>query len=264
MIRNLFILSGVSLAVSLFALAGAAALVRHDLSRHDWTWTVEQTDHHNVHFVKGSPSTPPPPVSKTLAWTGGDSLAIDVPNDVVYQQGPNTGITVSGPAALVDRVRFQDGRLYLTDADENSDARQVVIFHLGPHGVEAHSEDHGRLTITVTAPAVSHFSVAGDGDLAIRDYNQPALDLSISGGGDVHVDGETRALSLAVSGDGDAHLDTLRVQDAQLNLSGDGDAIVAASGKVTVNSSGDGDVTLKTSPASLVSHISGNGSVDQE
>lgn len=262
MIRKLFIFSGISLAVSLFALAGAAALVRHDLSLHDWTWTTVEGDHH-ISFARGGPAPEPAPSSKTLAWTGGDSLAIDVPGDVVYEQGPKAGITITGPAATVDRVRIEDGRLFLTDSDEHV-SRNIITFHLGPNGIEAHSTDQQPLRITVTAPSVSHFSLAGNGDLAIRDYDQPKLDLSVSGDGSVDVDGATKALALAVSGSGDARLDALRVKDADLNLSGDGDATVAATGKVTINSSGNGDVKLKTSPASLVSHISGDGSVDQE
>jgi hypothetical protein len=262
MIRNLFIFSGISLAVSLFALAGAAGLVRHDLAAHDWTWTIEQSQH-NIHFARGAPAKPYMPDTRSLAWTDTDSLISDVPGDVVYEQGKPAGITVSGPAALVGRVRFEGGRLFLIDGDAHEDP-QVITFHLGPHGIEAHANDHDRLKIEVTAPAVTHFSVASDGDLSIRDYDQPALDLSLSGDGDAHVEGATKALTLSVSGDGDAHLDDLRAGDASLNLSGDGDAVIAASGKVAINSSGNGDVTLKTSPASLISHLSGDGSVNQE
>lgn len=262
MIRNLFIFSGVSLAASLFALAGAAGLVRHDLALHDWTWTIEQGSH-TLHFAKGAPAKPYTPVSKNLPWTGTDSLVVDLPGDVVYEQGKTAGISFSGPAELVDRVRFEAGRLFLVDP-AGEEPHEVVTFHLGPHGIEASSNDHDHLKVTVTAPSVRHFSVAGSGDLTIRDYDQPQLDLSLSGDGDVHADGATKALTLSVSGNGDAHLDALRVQDAQLNLSSDGDAVLAASGKVTVNSSGNGDVTLKTSPASLVSHLSGDGSVSQE
>lgn len=205
-------------------------------SRHgDWSgWGWD--DHWEAR--SGGPAT-----TRELAWTGGDSLDIDLPADVQYTQGPTAKVTVSGPPRAIDDVEIEDG-------------------HLTWRG--RHHMHFGDLRVVITAPAVTHFELSGSGELTIADYKQESLDLRISGNGDVKATGETGALKLNMSGSGDADMAGLRAKSADVDISGSGDVKVAPIESARIDVSGSGDVTLVTHPARLETHMSGSGDLHQE
>lgn len=259
MIRKLFLFAGVSFVISIGCIAASAALISQDVNTHGWNMSVlEDGDH--VRFKKGDFAKADLPVTKTLAWTGGDSLSVDVPADVVYTQGPTAGITLTGPQALLDRLQFNDGKLTYTDGPER---QHIVTLHWGQDGFDARDSDD-NLKIVVTAPNVKTFALAGNGDLSLHGYDQKSLDVTLSGNGSINATGHTDALKLTISGDGDADLEGLAIKDADITINGSGDATLAATGKAQVNIAGSGDVDLTIKPTSLVSHISGSGSVNQD
>ncbi|MBW8880152.1 MAG: DUF2807 domain-containing protein [Asticcacaulis sp.] len=259
MIRTLLIVTGFGTAICLVALTAAASLVGHKIDKEGIHWTVNEDDGH-VGFHKDSTPAPEPVATATLTLGDSDSLSISAPVTVTYTQGPTASVTATGPKSLVDRLRLENGRLYLVDGPGVS---KTVNFTLGKHGFDVTRDNHD-FTVTITSPKVQHFDVDGTSDLTVNGYDQKALELSISGAGHAQVTGRTDALDLDISGMGDADLGALKTTDADISISGAGNADVAATGKVSVDVSGTGDVHLKTKPASLSTDISGAGSVDQE
>lgn len=259
MIGKLFITAGISAAVAVAALSGAVALVSHDLGANNWTWTIVKEGHH-VRFRKAA--TPPVlTTSKTLPWTGGDSLAVETAADVEYVPGAVASVAVTGPQAEIDRVHVENGRVFLVGRDD--DQPEAVTLHWGPDGLDGES-NRGRLHIVVTAPGIRSFTLSGSGDLTVHAYDQPALSLTQMGSGSVDVSGRTDSLTLNMSGSGDADLSALQARDADITVSGSGDAEIAAVNKVKVDISGSGDVNLTSRPDTVESHISGSGTLDQD
>ncbi|MGV8928598.1 MAG: GIN domain-containing protein [Brevundimonas sp.] len=256
MIKTLFIIAGAGAVLAAGSLAGAAALSGSDLRHNDWTWSVVDGDSggDNFHMQRGHGE---PDVTRTLAWTGGDRLQIEVPFDVTYVQGTAPGIVITGPKDLADRVRIVGDRLALDDDDR----QEHGYIRWTGRGFRAWSADD-QLKITVTAPAVSSFDVVGSSDLQIRDYDQPSLNLIVSGSGDVTARGETRTLQVDVSGSGDADLAALSTVDADVRVSGSGDVRVGPTGKATVDISGSGDVDLTRRATSVSSDVSGTGDIE--
>lgn len=260
MIRKLFIFAGGAFVLAIICIASCAAIVRNDLSNHNWTWSMVKDGDH-MHFFKGPTAPPEPSITRTLAWSGDDTLVLDVPSDVTYVQGDTPGITLAGPAYLLDRVKLDGNRLSYVDGPLHP---HVVSFTWGNNGIDAHGDDDDKVRITVTAPKVTHFQMTGSGDLTFQNYNQKTLDLDVSGSGDVDGTGHTDALTLHLSGNGDADLTDLVSTDAKINVSGSGDATLATTGKADVDLSGSGDVDFKTKPETVTSHISGTGSLNQD
>ena len=258
MIRNLLVITGVGFVLALVGIGASVALVRNDVQRHDWTWVVEDggVGGESIRLERGKAE---PAVARDIAWTGGDRLSVDLPGKVTYVQGSTAGIRVTGPKTVVDRVRFQDGRLTL-DGDSESDRGYI---RWSGSGIRAWSE-YDDLRIVVTAPAVNTFDVGDDGHLSIRDYDQPTMTLRLNGEGDADARGETERLDLKVYGDGDADLHQLEVTDAVIQSSGDGDTRAGPTGKVDVEITGDGDVNLMRRPAQLRQSATGWGEVEQE
>lgn len=249
MIRTLLIITGASLVLCVAALGGAAALGSRDIARHggNWTFWDDDGERHVVHFQRSDDGET---LSRTLDWTGGDRLQVDVAAEVTYVQGDEASVTVTGPKAQVEGLRLADGRLTFDDED-NVDH---VVFGW---------RDHQPLRVTVTAPSVRNFGLSSSGDLVIRDYDQPSLFVAIDGSGEVDATGRTEAVELDISGSGEADFSGLLTRDADIEISGSGEAIVGPTGAARIAISGSGDVDLTRRPASLTQSISGSGDVNQ-
>ena len=249
MIRTLLIITGAGLVLCVAALSGAAAIGGDALARNGWTWTFRDDDEdHTVHFERGDDG---PSVTRSLTWTGGDKLTVEIPGEVVYIQGDTPSVVITGQKSMVDRVNLIDGRLTWDRADDSTD--HVVIGW----------NNHDRLRVTVTAPSVKAFEVEGSGDLSIRAYDQPTFDLAVSGSGDIEATGRTQTARVTVSGSGEADLDALRMADVNVDTSGSGDVRVGPTGTASIDISGSGDVDLTRRPASLTQSVSGSGDITQ-
>ncbi len=207
----------------------------------------------NATTARAAP-TPPAPSN----GPGRQSLTVDLSADVDYVQGDTAGVTVTGPADLVDKVRLLDGRL--TWEDREGPNHETVVFgrRNGGRGVWVHSEE---VKIVVTAPNVNTFNVEGSANVHLRNYDQDTLSVDISGSGEVSATGRTRALEVDISGSGDADLGSLVTTDANVAIAGSGDATVAPTGRADISISGSGDVDLTTRPATVNSDTSGSGDV---
>ena len=248
MIRVLVLIAVVGFFVSLVTISTAIGIGGPDVLSHagwgwgswawdgDWDWD----SHHHSRWRRfdGGPQT-----TRELAWTGGDTLEIDVPADVQYMQGPTAKLTVSGPERAV--------------ADLVVDGGHIRYDHRHRHG-------WSDLTIVMTAPSVQRFEISGSGKLAIAGYKQDRLDLDISGNADVSAVGEVREIKLDVSGSGDADLSGLKAKTAEVDIQGSGEAKLAPTDAARVDISGSGDVTLLTHPPKLETHVSGSGTLNQE
>ena len=244
MIRTLFIIAGAALVLCIAALGGAVALGGHDLQRHGWSWTIHDDDK-TIFITRDDSSDLSPDVTRTLAWTGGPSLRIDSSIDVDYIQGETGNVVVTGPQNLADRVRLENGRLYLAEGGDTRWRRD-------------------DLRVAVTAPNLDRFEVNGSGDLTIAGYDQPSLAVDIAGSAEVRASGRTEALDLDISGSGEANLDDLATGTATVDISGSGDARIAPTGETSVSISGSGDVALTDRPSKLTTDISGSGDVYQD
>ncbi len=258
MIRTLLIIAAAGLVLATASLGGAFALGGRDMARHGWEWTFEGKDGDTVRFERDD-GTRGPDVTRTIEWTGGQALTVDLSAHVDYVQGETAGVTITGPAELVESVRLVDGRL--TWADRDGPNHETVVFgrRNGGRGIWVHSEE---IKIVVTAPDVNTFSVEGSANLMLRDYDQDTLAVDISGSGEVSATGRTRSLEVDISGSGDADLGSLATTDANVAIAGSGDAVVAPTGRADISIAGSGDVQLNTRPSTVNQDVTGSGEVD--
>ncbi|WP_395651654.1 GIN domain-containing protein [Brevundimonas sp.] len=251
MTRTLLIIAGAAFVLALATLGGAAAIGGRDLAANGWEWTFPghgDGGDETIRFERAANQGPP--ITRTLAWTGGSTLAVDLSADVTYVQGDQAGVVITGPKSLADRVRLDGNRLTMSDSDDES----YVVFGWS---------NGDRLSIVVTAPSVTTFDLRGSLDLDIRDYDQDTLDIDLSGSGEVTASGKTRALSVDINGSGEADLGALQTVDATVDISGSGDARVAPTGRADLSISGSGDIDLTTRPTTLNQTISGSGDISQ-
>jgi hypothetical protein len=270
LIRNTLIVGAASFALAIACFAGVAAIAGPEIIKNGWTLpfdrdgdTIVVRENGKViratgaSVLRGGPAAPI--IDRTFPWSGGDSLTLDLPVDVVFVQGAEAKVVASGPKALLDRLRVEGGYIHLTEGDfANHDT--LTIDARGLHV----DSDSDRVKITVIAPNVRRFEVQGSGDLEIRRLEATDVDLTLSGSGDVEAKGKVETIHLDSSGSGNAELADLKAKDATLDLSGSGGAALFATGKAKIDISGSGDVELRTEPKSISSEINGSGEIRRE
>ncbi|HEY2707722.1 MAG TPA: DUF2807 domain-containing protein [Caulobacteraceae bacterium] len=245
MIRNLFLIAGASFVLAVVCFGGAVALGGRDLADHHWVFDRHWWHGHGVHWdfdddhdrqaVMAGPST-----TREIAWNGGDSLDIDAPVDMQFTQAPGPGkLVITGPKDALDQVELSGSHLRMID-DGDLD---------------------GRLTVVMTAPAVTRFSLSGDDSLSISNYDQDQLSIDLSGSGSATAKGKARAIKLDVSGNGDIDLAGLTADSADAEISGSGRAVIAPASAADLRISGSGEIELMTHPAKLNSDVSGSGRI---
>jgi hypothetical protein len=245
MIRTLLIIAAAGLVACMLSVGGFLAVGGIDAVRNG-DFEFGPGDH--SHVRRGHHSDQGPPVRRSLAWAGTDSLQVDLPAEVSFTQAASASVTVSGPRALVDQVVLEGGRLRLADSGSWT--------HRGL--------DQDDLRVTISAPGVRRFALNGSGRLEIDDYDQPDLELDVAGSGEVSVRGKTRRADLEIAGSGEADLDALTLTSARVSVAGSGDARLAPTAAAEVSIAGSGDVTLRRRPPSLTSSISGSGALNFE
>lgn len=262
MIRNLTIIAVASFVLAVACLGTAFAIGGREMIKNGgWTFPA------NIHIEDEDSKVTIRPggeltvedgrsnIRREIAWTGGESLRIDLPGHIIFTQGPKAGITVEGPERLALRVAMTGDRLHF-DGDDEGPGFQVI----GHARAWSGSDD---FIIRITAPSVRSFTLNGSGDLDIQSYDQPDLSLTLNGSGEAYAAGKTRAVDLRIAGSGEAELTALTVTDAKVSIAGSGEAKLGPTGEADVNIAGSGDVTLTERPASLSKSIAGSGDINE-
>jgi hypothetical protein len=163
--------------------------------------------------------------------------------DVNLRVGEPRHVRVRAGAKVIHDVRTEvrDGTLYVS--------------YDGP-GIR-----DGRLLVEVAAPAVDAIAISGASDVRVDGLAAEALDVRVTGAGDIAADGRVGRLALDISGAGDADLADLVAKEARVELSGAGDADVRASDRLDAEVSGAGDLAYRGDP-SVNQRITGSGEIE--
>jgi hypothetical protein len=244
MTRTLLLITGVGLGLAVFCFVVAMTVSGSEL-RGNWhrSWQVRDGSVISFgHVFTADVDGGGPSETREIAWSGANSLDVDIPADITFTQAPGPGkLVIIGPKGTADQVEASGSDLRYRDEPSNAQ----------------------RVRITMTAPDVRSFSLSGDETLAIAGYGQDDLDVDISGSGRITAQGKTRTEKVDISGDGTADLGKLAAQEARVDISGDGRTTIAPTQTADIDISGDGEVNLASHPASVHSDVSGDGRIVQ-
>jgi hypothetical protein len=249
--RKLTIVAVAGLSICVICLGAAAVIEVPHLKDRDWE---------NFHFgfdacrpVPGATAT-----SRSLDWTGGDTIRIAVPGEIRYHPGTDETIRASGDPQSIAHLRVRHHTLEF-DCD-------------GLHSRE--------LRIALPGRAFRSFVVSGSGKLTLDGIDQPELDMavagsgairasakaekvkiSIAGSGSVDADGTADRVRLRIAGSGDARLGRLAARAMEVKIAGSGDADIAPKEQADIKIAGSGNVRLATNPRTLDTKILGSGRI---
>jgi hypothetical protein len=182
-----------------------------------------------------------PTMTRTLELGDTKLMKIEVPVTLNYSRDAKSQMTVSGPEKLVNKLRWENGRLFMEG--------RSISFSRG-------------LTVTITAPMMPDLDVRGASEVDLTDLDQPSLSIDAAGALELDGTGKVATLDIDAKGASDINLSDVEAKDAKVSIAGAGDVDISANGKVDAAISGAGNITLHRKPAELTSRTSGAGSID--
>jgi hypothetical protein len=153
------------------------------------------------------------------------------------------------------RLRVRAGEKVIDDVRTEVRDGTLFVSYDGP-GIR-----NGRLLIEVAAPRIDGIAITGASDVRVDGLAAEALDIRVSGAGDIAAAGRVGRLALDISGAGDADLAELAAGEARVELSGAGDADVHAADRLDAEVSGAGDLAYRGDPR-VRRTVSGSGEIE--
>lgn len=206
-----------------------------------------------------------PRVEKDLQLDDFNGIRLTLSADVYLTPGRSQSVRVSAQQNIIDLLETEvENGIWKIDTEENID-------------------DHSKIKIYITVPEMDYVKlsgsgniyteglfensgkavevgVSGSGDLQFR-TNARSLSAAISGSGDIELKGSTDDISIRVSGSGDIDAIDLTARNCEVRISGSGNAKVHATQDLNVRVSGSGDVYYRGRP-NVQSRISGSGDLE--
>jgi hypothetical protein len=204
--------------------------------------------------------------SKTIAAPGVTNVDLRILTDLTIQQGDQESLVLSGDEDTLAKVSatVANGNLVIDAASSTGGfwsrspkvSGKLTIKHLEKLQIE------GGGDIEVGAMKTTHLelNVAGSAKVQLKDLQADALDIVVSGHGDVTASGSATGVLVKISGLGDTDLTHLQSLAAKVVISGKGNVGLAVKDRLDARIAGMGDVHYKGNP-SVTKSISGLGSV---
>ena len=179
---------------------------------------------------------------KEWRWQGGDTLALDAPVNVRYEPRGAPGVSVTGPAELMEHVRVGEGRIVSDSAPRRNNSR--------------------KMEAVISGVPIRKFVVNGGETLQLGHIDQPAMEVHINGNGTVTGEGTLARLNLVIAGSGNADLGKLSVTDeAKVSILGNGTASLSPLGELRLFIAGNGKLSLLSKPRNIRQTILGSGNI---
>jgi len=193
------------------------------------------------------------------------ALNFNGPYNIIWQQGSNISFAAEMQENLFEyfEVSVNNGTLYAEFS------RPVAI--RGSNNTPRIYITSPQLTAATFSGAVDtavwdtiyaeqfDLNISGAGNISLS-FEVDRLDLTASGASDITLSGNADTIIIESSGVGSISAEYLQTRDANLNISGVGNANIAVSDNLDVTLSGVGNVRYRGDPA-VTQNISGLGSV---
>jgi hypothetical protein len=190
------------------------------------------------------------------------AIYLDASGDVEVTKDSVFHVEVSCEENIIDdlETEVEDGvlKIYFTRSVVNTDLR-VRVSAPGFDAFEVSGSGDIVVKKAISGTKLS-VNVDGSGSVDVQDASFDEAKVTISGSGDVILDGMAEHLDVSVSGSGDLDALDFPVKTARVNVSGSGKVLLDVSNFLEAIVSGSGDIEYRGNPT-VDKQVSGSGSV---
>ena len=185
--------------------------------------------------------------------------------DVYLSQGAAYSARVEAEENLLPYIEFvMEGdvlKIRTKDGYWLSNTKDLKVFISAPAYSKVKTFGSGNIYSQgkLNNTSAIELELSGSGDIK-ADLNAPEVRAELRGSGNINLDGETRIFTGSIMGSGDIRAADLKSETTSIDIMGSGNAEVYASVKLEVDIKGSGDVKYRGN-AQTSSHIAGSGSV---
>jgi hypothetical protein len=236
MVHRLALVAITGIAFSAVCLGAGAAIEAQDggraLNGMDFSWFGDRP---RCETVAGATAT-----SRDLEWDGSDHVGLAMHANATYTPGTDDRVHITGDPQLLAHVRIHNGSI----------------------GLDCQGGNFDRDTqITLPGREFRKFSIAGSGNMALRNLRQDKLKVAIAGSGDIKADGKVEKTEIHIAGSGNVDFGQVASRESKVHIAGSGDADIAPTDSVDIHIAGSGDVNLHSNPRNIDQHVAGSGRV---
>ena len=120
-----------------------------------------------------------------------------------------------------------------------------------------------KIVYRIAARKLNEVACAGDTSAVLRSIHSDNLKLAVAGSGDITADGSADRQEVSIEGSGKYSGGGLKAKSVSINITGSGDAVVAASEELEVNVAGSGSIKYIGEPH-ITQNIVGSGTIEQQ
>jgi len=176
-----------------------------------------------------------------LPWAAGDTIELSLGTPLRLVPGEGSEVVVRGAPDAIGHVELRGSRLT----------------------VDCRLATSRTIEVELPARALRHLRIAGFARATVEKLSQPEMTVSISGSGNVRLQGSVDRLAATISGSGDVRLADVDIKRLTVKISGSGNVEAAPKDEADLTISGSGNVRLLSRPASLRTKVSGSGRISQ-
>jgi len=191
-----------------------------------------------------------------------DEIVLTMDAEIILTQGDEQSVMVDGKPNIIDEIeRDVHHRRWTIEPDDCvRDVGNLVFFITIPHLRMLKISGPGEIyTDNTFLVGDMDLEISGSGEIDMG-LEADDLDIKISGSGKILLEGIADEMDASISGSGDIRAFEFPVRDADINISGSGDAEVHVDEFLRIRITGSGDVYYRGQPALDIS-ISGSGDV---
>lgn len=202
--------------------------------------------------------------SRQFAVADFTAIAAAGSDDVDVRTGGGFSVRAEGDPAVLEHLRIRrDGDTLTIGRDPGwhpTASGAAKVFVTMPRIAEASVAGSGGIVVDRVSGDRFKGAAAGSGNLTVRKLAVAALDLSVTGSGDMAMTGRTRTLEVAIAGSGGIDSPALVASSAAVNVVGSGGVRAQVDGDAKVAMMGSGSVDLGAKAHCSVTKM-GSGSV---
>jgi hypothetical protein len=183
------------------------------------------------------------------------AVSVDYPVDIVIQQGDTQSVTVEADDNLLPqlRTRVSGGVLYVENSESIHSKRvnptMTVRINITVKELrEVNFPMVGNVRIENFQTDSLKITVDGAGKLILDHVTVGSLDISLDGAGDIEADGTADSITVEIGGVGNYQGANMSASNADVTITGAGNATIWAVEELTVNIDGVGSVSYYGSP----------------